>query len=798
MLVARRAPAQSAARGDVRRHRRRRWPRRQHLRARARRGRREGRVLDRADFPRVKLCAGWLSPAIWDVLELAPARVPARPVGVAHLPRPLPRQGPRDPVSRLVHPALRARRLPARRSGAELHLGRHRQADQRERRGGLWSSAGCARATSSAPAARTARSPACSRPPGRAARSASRSSSSSSTPPRSRAPASATTASPSCCSTTIGGYGWNVPKSDWINVGCGTLDPGDVRDAWAARARSLRAAGHLPRRGRARARARQGPLVLPVRSGPPRRARIEPTRVSSSVTRSASPTRSPPRASCRRPCRAGSPPRRSSPAIPRATRRGCAATRCSPTTAASTRVRELGARSLRRAARRARPGLPRRPARRCAAPRRRARSRAASPGCSRARGCRRRASSISCSPSARLTMRPVTATQKLLSRSIRDAPGRSCRELLASAGITVGGDRAVGHPDPRRARVVPRPARRHARRRRGLRGGLVGRARARSVHRQASCAPGSATTLRENWMLVAHAVRARILNLQSIARAFENGQQHYDIGNDLYEAMLDGRLLYTCAYWPTAPRPRRGAGRQARPGLPQDRPPARHARARPRLRLGRLRGVRRRALRRRASPASPSRRSRSSGRASTTRTCRSTSGSTTTATRPASTTPSCRSASWSTSAPRTTAPTWSSSIACLAPGGVAFVHTIGGNRTRRPDRSVVRQVHLPQRGAAHARAAHHRDGGPASSSRTSTTSARTTTRTLMAWWERFDAAWPTLRATLRRARSTACGSTTCSPCAGAFRSRSQQLFQIVMTRDGTTQPAGISDARLLR
>src|SRR5258708_17030600 len=29
-------------------------------------------VVDRADFPRVKLCAGWLSTPIWDALALAP------------------------------------------------------------------------------------------------------------------------------------------------------------------------------------------------------------------------------------------------------------------------------------------------------------------------------------------------------------------------------------------------------------------------------------------------------------------------------------------------------------------------------------------------------------------------------------------------------------------------------------------------------------------------------------------------------------------------------------------------------
>ncbi len=29
-------------------------------------------------------------------------------------------------------------------------------------------------------------------------------------------------------------------------------------------------------------------------------------------------------------------------------------------------------------------------------------------------------------------------------------------------------------------------------------------------------------------------------------------QEHYDLGNDLYEAMLDSRMQYTCAYWPGA------------------------------------------------------------------------------------------------------------------------------------------------------------------------------------------------------------------------------------------------------
>jgi cyclopropane-fatty-acyl-phospholipid synthase len=48
------------------------------------------------------------------------------------------------------------------------------------------------------------------------------------------------------------------------------------------------------------------------------------------------------------------------------------------------------------------------------------------------------------------------------------------------------------------------------------------------------------------------ALRARLFNRQSVNRAFEVGQKHYDLGNDLYRAMLDKRLCYTCAYWKNA------------------------------------------------------------------------------------------------------------------------------------------------------------------------------------------------------------------------------------------------------
>lgn len=43
--------------------------------------------------------------------------------------------------------------------------------------------------------------------------------------------------------------------------------------------------------------------------------------------------------------------------------------------------------------------------------------------------------------------------------------------------------------------------------------------------------------------------KAFFFNLQAGKRAFKIGEEHYDLGNDLYEAMLDKRMVYTCGYW---------------------------------------------------------------------------------------------------------------------------------------------------------------------------------------------------------------------------------------------------------
>ncbi|HEU5340182.1 cyclopropane fatty acyl phospholipid synthase [Edaphobacter sp.] len=45
------------------------------------------------------------------------------------------------------------------------------------------------------------------------------------------------------------------------------------------------------------------------------------------------------------------------------------------------------------------------------------------------------------------------------------------------------------------------------------------------------------------------ALHALIGNLGSKRRAFKVGEQHYNLGNDLFERMLDRRMTYSCGYW---------------------------------------------------------------------------------------------------------------------------------------------------------------------------------------------------------------------------------------------------------
>jgi len=189
-------------------------------------------LLDRATFPRVKLCAGWISAPIWDVLELSPREYTAGlwPWTTAHVDY----QG--------VHAAVPCKGWFIRRyeldnflldrCGAEIHLGVNVKSIERDG-DGLWR-VGDLRARylvgaggTHCPVARVV------------------------APARPRGPVGVQEhefqADPEAIARTrvgrdgepelllhddLRGYAWNVPKTGWLNVGCGTVDPNEVRGAW--------------------------------------------------------------------------------------------------------------------------------------------------------------------------------------------------------------------------------------------------------------------------------------------------------------------------------------------------------------------------------------------------------------------------------------------------------------------------------------------------------------------------------------------------------------------------------------
>ena len=54
------------------------------------------------------------------------------------------------------------------------------------------------------------------------------------------------------------------------------------------------------------------------------------------------------------------------------------------------------------------------------------------------------------------------------------------------------------------------------------------------------------------WHEAFDVVYCLFFNEQKLSRAFQIGQHHYDIGNDLFDCMLDKRLVYSCGYWRNA------------------------------------------------------------------------------------------------------------------------------------------------------------------------------------------------------------------------------------------------------
>ncbi|MEO8401158.1 MAG: cyclopropane fatty acyl phospholipid synthase [Gammaproteobacteria bacterium] len=58
--------------------------------------------------------------------------------------------------------------------------------------------------------------------------------------------------------------------------------------------------------------------------------------------------------------------------------------------------------------------------------------------------------------------------------------------------------------------------------------------------------------IKKNYRLLFKILLARISNWQTPKNAFVVGKRHYDLGNDLFTGMLDQNMNYTCGYWKNA------------------------------------------------------------------------------------------------------------------------------------------------------------------------------------------------------------------------------------------------------
>jgi len=203
-------------------------------------------VVDRAEFPRVKLCAGWLSTPIWDVLALSPRDYPRGlwPWSTCHV-----HYRGEDHAVSCRGWFIRRYELDdflLRTSGAELHLGTSVKAIERGD-DGLWSVAGLrARHLVGAggthcPVARLLAPP---RPRGVVGVQEHEFQSDAGAVARTRL---GRDGEPELLlHDDLRGYSWNIPKSDWLNLGAGTVEPTEVRGAWARARDHFRAAGHVP------------------------------------------------------------------------------------------------------------------------------------------------------------------------------------------------------------------------------------------------------------------------------------------------------------------------------------------------------------------------------------------------------------------------------------------------------------------------------------------------------------------------------------------------------------------------
>jgi cyclopropane-fatty-acyl-phospholipid synthase len=292
--------------------------------------------------------------------------------------------------------------------------------------------------------------------------------------------------------------------------------------------------------------------------------------------------------------------------------------------------------------------------------------------------------------------------------------------------------------------------------------------------------------VRANWSRVVHVMRARALNLQSTLRAFQIGERHYDLGNDLYQAMLDRETMaYTCAYWRDADTLE--AAQRAKLDLV-----CRKLGLRPGMRVLEL----------------------GCGWGSFARYAAAEYGVSVTGftvSRDQVDLGSKRCAGLPVELRlddyRNARGMYDAVVSigllehvgyknyrtymevvdrCLKPDGTALIHCIGGNESTKTvnewfHRYIFPNALLPSLSQLAAAAEglfvieDVHNFGPDYD------------RTLIEWWRRFDAAWPELRDAYGD-RFYRMWRFYLYTCAGAFRARYQQLFQLVLTRIGTAQP----------
>lgn len=56
----------------------------------------------------------------------------------------------------------------------------------------------------------------------------------------------------------------------------------------------------------------------------------------------------------------------------------------------------------------------------------------------------------------------------------------------------------------------------------------------------------------KTFVVLLSSLKARMFNCQTLKRACVVGKKHYDIGNELFQQMLDTRMMYSCGYWKNA------------------------------------------------------------------------------------------------------------------------------------------------------------------------------------------------------------------------------------------------------